>query len=134
VEQFQILVMDALTVDTKQFAIPTGDPGPCRGKAKISNLALGPTVDSRSLLTALLTNGLKALIGLRLYMGSGRIGRNRLADNSYSTKGEIGCYTGYGHRRPPLDLVYLDRQTYIHGDTGCPFYLISQHFPSVFFN
>jgi len=39
-EQLQILDMDALTVSTEQFSISAGNPGLCRSKAQISNLAL----------------------------------------------------------------------------------------------
>jgi hypothetical protein len=42
-------------------------------------------------------------------VSSGGLGCNRLIDNFDSTKGEIGCYSGRGHRRPPLYRVFLGR-------------------------
>jgi len=88
-EQLQILDMDALTVRTKHFAIPAGDPHPGSGKVQVSNLALCPAVDSASPVAAYLTDGLKALVGFYLDVSPSCLGGNRLIDNFDSTKGEI---------------------------------------------
>ena len=92
---------------TEQFAVVAIDPDRCGGKVQIPHLALSPTVHSGGRLATAMANGLKALVGLYLNPGFGRIVRNLLVDNFDSTKREIGCYGGYGHRRPPLDRVYL---------------------------
>jgi hypothetical protein len=62
------------------------------------------------------------LVGLELDMSFRSVRADPLIDNFYSTKREICCYTEYGHRRPPLGKVYLRRETYTPGNTGCPFY------------
>jgi len=108
-KQFQILDMNALTVSAKHFAISAGDPGQCRSKTQVSDLALGPTVDSGGPLAATLADGLKAFVGFHMDMSPGCLGGDRLIDNFDSTKGEIRCYTEYGHRRPPWDNVCLCR-------------------------
>src|SRR5271157_2137602 len=126
--------MNSMAMCTKHFAILTSDPRSGAGKAQISNLALGPAVNTGSLPAAFVTNWLKSLVGLGLDMSFRSLRTDRLIDNFYSTKRKICCYTDYGHRRPPLDKVYLGRQTYIPGNTGCPFYLILQHFSCLCFN
>ena len=86
-------------------------------------------MNSGGTLATFVADWLEPLVGLYLNMGSSGLAVDALIDNFDSTKGEIRCYTGCGHRRPPLDIVYLGRQTYILGDTGCPFYLKSFNFP-----
>jgi len=133
-KQLQILDMDALTPSTKHFAIPAGNPCLRGGQVQIPNLALCPAVNTRCMLTATVADGLKPLVGMYMDMGNGGFWGDGLLNNFYSTKGKIWCYTESGHRRSPSDMVCLGRQTYIRGDTGCPFYLISMRFHFVCFN
>jgi hypothetical protein len=106
-EQLQILDMDAMAVSTEQFSISAYDPGLCRSEAQVSDLALSPAVDSGCQLAAFLADWSKAFVGFRQNVSYGCFGRNGLLDNFDSAKGEIWCYTESGHRRPPLDKVYL---------------------------
>jgi len=101
--------MDAVTVSTKHLAILAGDPQPGSGKVQIPNFAPGPAVNTGCPLAASVADGLKALVGLNLDVSSAGLWCNRLIDNFDSTKGKIGCYSGYGHRRPPLYTVFLGR-------------------------
>jgi hypothetical protein len=95
---------------TEQFAVVAIDPDRCGGKVQIPHLALGPAVHPGGRLATAMANGLKALVGLYLNPSFGRIFRNLLADNFDSTKRKIGCYSGFGHRRPPLDMFFLGRK------------------------
>ena len=104
-KQLQIFDLNALIGSTKHLSIPARDPSLCRVEAQVLNLALSLTVNSASSLVASLTDGLKAFVGFHMDMSPGCIGGNCLIDNFDSTKGEIGCYSRYGHRRPPLVIV-----------------------------
>lgn len=106
--------MDALTVSAKHFSVFAGDPQPGSGQVQIPKFAPGPAVDTGSPLPASMAYGLKTLVGLHMDLSCRSLGCNRLIYNFDSTKREIRCYSGYGHRRPPLDNVYRGRQTYIH--------------------
>jgi len=108
-KQLQIFGMDTLAMGTKKFSIAAIEPylGSCH--IQVSDTALGPTVDYGSGQTASMTKWNKAIVGLQLDIGRIGFGCNVLIDNFYSTKGEIRCYSGYGHRRPPLYRVYLGR-------------------------
>jgi len=128
-KQIQSLDMNAVAVRTKHFAVMTSHPQLSGSHVQIPNFALDPAVNSGCRLAAFVADWLKALVGLYTNMGGGCLAVDTLADNFDSTKGEIRCYSGYGHRRPPSDMVYLGRQTYILGDTGCPFYLKSLNSP-----
>jgi len=108
-KELQILDMDTLTACTKHFAIPAGDPKPSGGHVQVPNFALGPTVNPCGFVAASVTDGLVALVGLHPDMSCKSLGCNALIDNFDSTKGEIGCYGGNGHRRPPLGMVFLGR-------------------------
>jgi hypothetical protein len=106
-KQLQIFDADLMAVGTKQLAILTGNPHFCCCQVQIANRALSPTVDTGGFLTTTLTNRLKALVGLSLNASLGGIGQNLLIDNFDSTKGEIRCYSSYGHRRPPLGNLFV---------------------------
>jgi len=110
-KQIQSLDMNAVAVRTKHFAIMTCHPQLSGSHIQISNLALGPAVDAGCRLATFVADWLKALVGLYLNMGHRCLAVDILADNFDSTKREIRCYSGYGHRRPPSDIVYLGRQT-----------------------
>ena len=92
---------------TEHFAIVTFDPDRRGGQVQIPDPALGPAVHPSGSLPTAVTDRLKALVGLYPYLGLASVFQNDLVDNFDSTKGEIGCYSGLGHRRPPSDRVYL---------------------------
>ena len=121
-------------MSTKELPIATGYPHPCGCQVQIPYCALGPAVSCGDFFSATMTDGMKSFVGFCMDSSLAGIGKKRLFYNFDSTKGKVWCYSGYGHRRPPLDNVYLGRQTYIHRDTGCPFYLNSRDFPSISFN
>ena len=108
-EELQIFDMDSVTMRTDDFSIATIEPylGGCH--AQVSDTALGPAVNCSLCVATSLTDRCKSLVGLHLDMSRIGFGCNALIDNFDSTKGEIGCYSGYGHRRPPVDIVYLAR-------------------------
>jgi hypothetical protein len=109
VKKVQILDMDALAVSTKDFSVFAGDPQPGSGQVQIPNLAPGPAVNTGSPFAASMAYGLKPIVGLHMDVSCCGFGCDRLIYNFYSTKGEIWCYTDSGHRRPPLDIVFLGR-------------------------
>jgi hypothetical protein len=111
VKKVQLLDMNAFAMGTEHFAIPAGNPRSGCGKAQIPDGPMGPAVNSASPLTASLTDGLESFVGLRSDVSHCHFWRNCLTDNFDSTKGEIGCYTGYGHRRPPWVIVFLGKKT-----------------------
>jgi hypothetical protein len=113
-KQLQILDINALAVGTEQLAVMAGNPGPGCSKAQVSYLALSPTVDAVGPFAAPLTDGLEPFVWLHLYGSFCCQWGNFLMDNFDSTKGEIGCYTGCGHRRSPFGKVYLGRKTYTY--------------------
>jgi hypothetical protein len=59
---------------------------------------------------ATMANGLKAPVGLYLDVCFGSVFENGLIYDFDSTKREIGCYSEFGHRRPPLDIFFLGRK------------------------
>jgi hypothetical protein len=128
-KQLQILDMDALAFSAEHLAVPARHPEPGSGDVQIPDLALGPAVNTGGLVTTPMTDGLEPLIGLHADMRVYRHWIDSLFYNFDSTKGEIWCYAESGHRRPPLDIDCCRKQTNTLGDTGCPFYSKSQHFP-----
>ena len=105
-----MLDADAMTMATEQFAIMTVDPHRCGGQVQIPHPALGPAVHAGGLAAAAMADRLKAFVGFYLDAGFGSVLGNELIDNFDSTKGEIGCYSGCGHRRPPWDIFFLGRK------------------------
>ena len=101
--------MDALTVSTKHFSVFACYPQPGGCQVQIPNLAPGPAVNTGSPSAASMAYGLEPLVGLQMDVSCCGLGCNRLTYNFDSTKGEIWCYTDSGHRRPPLDIVFLGR-------------------------
>jgi hypothetical protein len=73
-KQFQIFDADPMAVGTKQLAILAGKPhlGACQ--VQIAIRAMHTTVDTGSLLTATLTNRIKAHVGLSLNASLAGIG------------------------------------------------------------
>jgi hypothetical protein len=65
-KKFQVLDMDTLTSRTKHLSVPTPDPHAGRGHIQIPHCAFGPTVYTAGFLTATMTDGLKAFVGLSL--------------------------------------------------------------------
>jgi hypothetical protein len=61
-------------------------------------------------LSTAMADRLKALVGLYPNLRFARVFQNDLVDNFGSTKREIWCYGGNGHRRPPLDMFFLGRK------------------------
>jgi ribosomal protein S13 len=57
-----------------------------------------------------------------------------LTDNLDSKKSEIRCYTGDKHRRHLENRDCRRKQSHIPKKTGCPFYMMSQHFISIRFD
>jgi hypothetical protein len=88
-KKLQILDMDALTSRAKQLAVSASDPHAGCGHIQIPHCAVGPTVYTASFLTATMTDGLKAFVGLSLNARFAAVGQNRLTENFDSTKGEI---------------------------------------------
>jgi hypothetical protein len=108
-KKFQAFDMNSPAVGTKYFAIAAVEPDLGRSYVQISDPALGPAVNGGGRETAPMANRYKPLVGLHLDMSGIGFGCNVLVDNFDSTKGEIRCYSGYGHRRPPLDIVFSRR-------------------------
>jgi hypothetical protein len=101
-----------LTMRTKQLAVTTCNPDFGGGQVQIPHCALAPAVHTGSFLAAKMTDGLKAFVGFYLNASLAGIGQNALIDNFDSTKGEIRCYSGSGHRRPPLDNYLFRKHIY----------------------
>jgi hypothetical protein len=68
-EQAQLLDVDALTCGTMQLSVTNGYPHLGGGQAQIPDFALHPAVNAGGLVAALMTNGLKALVGFGVDMG-----------------------------------------------------------------
>jgi hypothetical protein len=88
-KQLQILDTHALATRAKQLAVTASDPYPGTGHVQVAYGTFGPTVDTASFLTATMTDGLKAFVGLSLNARFAGVGQNRLTENFDSTKGEI---------------------------------------------
>jgi hypothetical protein len=65
-KKLQIFDMDALTSRAKQLAVPASDPHTGGSHVQIPYAAFGPTVHTASFLTATMTYGCKAFVGLSL--------------------------------------------------------------------
>lgn len=112
VKQIQVLDNDSLAMGTEDLAILALEPDLGRGQVEISYRSLGPAVDLGTLLVAEVADRMKALVGNHIHPGLGRMGKNRLADETDAWKGKIGCYTGIGHRRPPERVFLVRKQDY----------------------
>ena len=74
-KKLQILDMDALTLRAKQLAVPASDPHAGCGHVQIPHGAFDPTVYTANFLTATMTDGCKAFVGLSLntrFAGAGQ--------------------------------------------------------------
>jgi hypothetical protein len=122
VKQFQVFDDDSLAVETEDLAILALEPDLGRGQIEISYGSLGPAVDVGTLLVAEVADRMKTFVGNDLHPGLGRKGKSQLADETDARKGEKGCYTEIGHRRPPGGLFLVGKQDYI------PFEIPDVHF------
>jgi hypothetical protein len=104
-KKFHILDVNTMAMGTKYFAISASKPNMGSGYVQIAYLSQCPTVNAGSFAAATMADRLKAPVGLQLDMRFAGLGGNLLVDNFDSTKGEIRCYTEFGHRRPPFDKV-----------------------------
>ena len=111
-KQFQIFDDDSLAMETEDLAILALEPDLSRGQIEISYGPLGPAVDVTALLAAEVTDWVKPLVGNDIHPGLGRMRKNGLADETDARKGEIGCYTEIGHRRPPEGFFLVGKQDY----------------------
>jgi hypothetical protein len=112
VKKFQVFDDDSLAVETKDLAILALEPDLGRGQVEISYGSLGPAVDVGALLAAEMADGVKTFVGNDIHPGLGRIRKSELADETDAGKGEIGCYTEIGHRRPPGEFFLAAKQDY----------------------
>lgn len=112
VEQFQVLDKDSLALETKDLAILAIQPYPGRGQIQIPHGSLRPAVDVPRSLPTDMADRMEPLIRNDFDPSLSGFQINRLADNSYSRKREIFCYTHGGHRRPPLDNILAHTQVY----------------------
>jgi len=113
VKQIQVLDNDSLAMGTEDLAILALEPDLGRGQIEISYGSLGPTVDVGALLAAEMADGVKTFVGNGVDPGLGRMRKSELADETDTRKGEKGCYTEIGHRRPPGRFFLVGKQDYI---------------------
>jgi hypothetical protein len=126
VKQIQLLDHDPSAVDAIELAVAAIEPDPGAGHVQIPDRTARPAVNRGGFLAAVMAHGCKALVGFHLNTSPVGLRGHRLALDLDSTKGEVRCYSGFGHHRPPVDRVFLRRSTYTPGDTGCPLCLKSQ--------
>ena len=112
VKQIQVLDDDSLTMETEDLAILALEPDWSRGQIEISYGPLGPTVDVGAWLAAEVADRVKTFVGNDVHPGLGRMRKSELAHETDAGKGEIGCYTEIGHRRPPERFFLVGKQDY----------------------
>jgi hypothetical protein len=111
-EQVQVFDYDSLAVETKDLAILALEPDLSRGQIEISYGPLGPAVDVGAWLTTEVADRVESFVGSHIHPGLRRMGKNELANKMDPRKGEKGCYTEIGHRRPPGDFFLVGKQDY----------------------
>jgi hypothetical protein len=112
VKQIQVLDNDSLAMGTEDLAILALEPDLGRGQIEISYGPLGPAVDLGTLLVAEVADRVKPFVGNHIHPGLGRMRKSELANETDAGKGEIGCYTEIGHRRPPERFFLVGKQDY----------------------
>jgi hypothetical protein len=111
-KQIQVFDDNSLAMETEDLAILALEPDLSRGQIEISYGSLGPAVDAGTLLAAEMANRVKPFVGNHIHPGLGRMRKNGLANETDARKGEIGCYTEIGHRRPPERFFLVRKQDY----------------------
>jgi len=94
---------------TKKLPITTGYPDKGVRQVQVSYRSLGPAVSRGGLFPAAITDRMEPFVGFCMDVSFVDIGKNSLFYNFDSTKGKVWCYSGYGHRRPPVYKVFLGR-------------------------
>jgi hypothetical protein len=122
VKQFQVFDDNSLAVETEDLSILALEPDLSGSKIEISYGPLGPAVDVGAWLAAEVADRVKTFVGHDVHPGLGRMRKGELANETDAAKGEIGCYTEIGHRRPPGDFFLVGKQDYI------PFEIPDVHF------
>ena len=111
-KKFQVFVDNALTLQAKDLAILAMKPDSYRAHIQIPDLPLGSAVNVPRSLATEVTKGQKAPVGNHFDSSLSTSEINGLIDNSGSTNGEVGCYTGCGHRWPPWDNFLANTEVY----------------------
>jgi len=109
VKQIQPLDHDPSAAGAVELAVAAIEPHPGAGHVQVPDRTARPAVNRGGFRAAVMAHGGKAPVGCHPDMHAVGLRGHRLALDFDSTKGEVRCYSGSGHRRPPGGLVFLGR-------------------------